>query len=656
MYKLNDDLSIYVTRGDIVFLSVSATNNGEVYTFQPGDVLRFKVFGKKDCEAVALQKDFPVTDHCQVVNLFLDEKDTKIGGVISKPVDYWYEVELNPYDDPQTIIGYDEDGPKVFKLFPEGADIDAYVPDPEDFPVVDEELDMTSPRPVSNQTIARAFANLQAGYQATHEAVANRFVSPKMFGAIGDGVADDTKALQMALDYGRSVMLGSCTYRITETLTVPFGSKIIGDRNAVIMPESEVAFHLMEKTTLSGFSVSVKSENVLTVFEVDDDSTSKDSMLEIVIENVNVTHSTEVMPDMYTVCHFHASEKGLYNVTVRGCTFDSYPAGGYVARVYAEGDGWFSTVIFDGNYSRAFKWHYFFDKAENELVNTHKGQHIVSNCVAQCNKITNGFVFMSGLNVVSVRNNVTWDWGSSVAGSVNCPGRPYVISSAILNENAAFMRPADLNDFGYTGDLSVYDGTSFSNLPYNRQDVLSTLGGRYNSSLIPKFIGLSKDNAILLYDGTSQNDNANGRIRFYWVDGNGITYVSVVPSVGKVYVSQPISSTIYFGMSKDNKRLYVYRDAGTNLPSYTGIITLPTNISQTMAINQGGSGLVERTPNCCDFIDRCYYSELPEEVTKLTMALAQPAYVSDDNGGIYKLSVVDGELTIKRTYAPQSEL
>ena len=132
MFTLNDDLSIYATRGDIVFFSVSAEEDGKPYKFQAGDVLRIKVFGKKDTEAVVLQKDFPVLDVTENVEIFLTEEDTKIGEVISKPKDYWYEVELNPGDNPQTIIGYDEDGAKVFKLFPEGDDIPEFVPEPED--------------------------------------------------------------------------------------------------------------------------------------------------------------------------------------------------------------------------------------------------------------------------------------------------------------------------------------------------------------------------------------------------------------------------------------------------------------------------------------------------------------------------------------------
>lgn len=166
MFTLNDDLSIYATRGDIVFFSVTAEDKGVAYTFQPGDVLRIKIYGKKDAENVVLQKDFPVTEVTEEVEIFLTEEDTKIGEVISKPKDYWYEVELNPNDNPQTIIGYNEDGPAVFKLFPEGADIESYEPTPEDIPFVDSELDMSSTRPIQNKAVARAVVSLQG---AIHE-------------------------------------------------------------------------------------------------------------------------------------------------------------------------------------------------------------------------------------------------------------------------------------------------------------------------------------------------------------------------------------------------------------------------------------------------------------------------------------------------------
>lgn len=228
MFTVNDDLSIYATRGDIVFFSVSAEDDGKPYKFQAGDVVRIKVYGKKDAENVVLQKDFPVVDVAEKVEIFLSEEDTKIGEVISKPKDYWYEVELNPGDAPQTIIGYDEDGAKVFKLFPEGADIHKWIPEPEDIPVVDEELDMTSTRPVANSAVARAFVNLEAGYKATQAAVAEKFVTPQMYGAVGDGAADDTESFKAAIATGRPVYVPTGEYLVGE-LAIDTNCTIYGD-------------------------------------------------------------------------------------------------------------------------------------------------------------------------------------------------------------------------------------------------------------------------------------------------------------------------------------------------------------------------------------------------------------------------------------------
>lgn len=122
MFVINEDKSIYITRGDTALIAVSAKIGGADYAFKQGDVVRFKVFAKKNCADVVLQKDFEAEAGAGAVEVSLTGDDTKIGEVISKPTDYWYEVELNPNTHPQTIIGYDEDGAKVFKLFPEGAE------------------------------------------------------------------------------------------------------------------------------------------------------------------------------------------------------------------------------------------------------------------------------------------------------------------------------------------------------------------------------------------------------------------------------------------------------------------------------------------------------------------------------------------------------
>ena len=113
---------INLTRGDIASICVNAILNDEQYTFQPNDVVRFKVLKAKECNCVELQKDTIVTEETPIVNISLSSEDTKIGELINKPVKYWYEIELNPDTEPQTIVGYDLDGEKIFMLYPEGAD------------------------------------------------------------------------------------------------------------------------------------------------------------------------------------------------------------------------------------------------------------------------------------------------------------------------------------------------------------------------------------------------------------------------------------------------------------------------------------------------------------------------------------------------------
>lgn len=250
MFIINEDNSIYVNRGDILFFSVSAKEeDGTPHHFIPGDVLRIKVYGKKDAETVVLEKDFPVVENAEEVEIYLDKEDTKIGEVISKPKDYWYEVELNPMSAPQTIIGYGEDGACLFRLFPEGADVDEpYEPAPEDFPVVDEAFDLTSPRPVANQVIAAEIERIKRD-------TAKDYVTPQMFGAVGDGVADDTEAIQAAIDNSASglVYFPDAVYK-HGTITVQDKENFVIDGN--------FARHILSGADTTAFLLTGRLRNV----------------------------------------------------------------------------------------------------------------------------------------------------------------------------------------------------------------------------------------------------------------------------------------------------------------------------------------------------------------------------------------------------------
>ena len=122
MWKIEKG-NIYVTRGDMLPLAIDALNaDKSQYYFKLEDILRFKIMEAGNVRNVFLQKDFSVEEEGFVVNVDLLSEDTRIGELINKPQEYWYEIELNP-DTPRTmtIVGYSkEKGAALFVLLPEG--------------------------------------------------------------------------------------------------------------------------------------------------------------------------------------------------------------------------------------------------------------------------------------------------------------------------------------------------------------------------------------------------------------------------------------------------------------------------------------------------------------------------------------------------------
>ena len=125
MFKIIDDRHIELTRGDMLPLTIDAKNeDGTSYEFKVGDIVRIKIFEKGKVENVVVEKSFEITEPCTEFDIDLTANETKIGEYIKKPVEYWYEIEINP-DTPytNTIVGYDRElGPAIFWLIPEGGD------------------------------------------------------------------------------------------------------------------------------------------------------------------------------------------------------------------------------------------------------------------------------------------------------------------------------------------------------------------------------------------------------------------------------------------------------------------------------------------------------------------------------------------------------
>lgn len=121
--QLIDDNTIHLTRGNIFEKPFSIeADNGEPYLFSANDVVRMRIMTVNKPDEIHLQKDFKVDTPGDTIWITLTGDETKIGELISKPTDYWYEMELNPDSRPETVVCFDQKGPKILKLYPEGGD------------------------------------------------------------------------------------------------------------------------------------------------------------------------------------------------------------------------------------------------------------------------------------------------------------------------------------------------------------------------------------------------------------------------------------------------------------------------------------------------------------------------------------------------------
>ena len=193
MFEVSEDLVINVTRGDAGAFTLKAKNeDGTPFVFEGGVQIRFKVTERKDCTKVVLNKVITPTENTTAVQIALTESETRniSAEAISKPTDYWYEIEYDTFHNPQTIVGYDEDGAKVLRLYPESVPLPDDEINEEDIPVVDKEIDAASARPIQNQAVAREFIKVNNKI---------KYVTPEMYGAVGDGKTDDADALNTML-------------------------------------------------------------------------------------------------------------------------------------------------------------------------------------------------------------------------------------------------------------------------------------------------------------------------------------------------------------------------------------------------------------------------------------------------------------------------
>jgi len=115
MIKFDEDgTTLLVTRGDKGSVIVKLK---EGCIFKVGQEVSLVVVKRRGyTEKPVLEKSVIVQEESNIVQIPLSGEDTKIGEYINMPVEYWYNIVV---DGDQTIFGSDEDGEKIFRLFPE---------------------------------------------------------------------------------------------------------------------------------------------------------------------------------------------------------------------------------------------------------------------------------------------------------------------------------------------------------------------------------------------------------------------------------------------------------------------------------------------------------------------------------------------------------
>ena len=113
MFKIVNK-TFHVSRGDSGTINLKLKNT----TFRPEDDVVFKIYEVQGLDAAPIiDVHASVEEESDTVNISLSSEDTTFGDPGNEIVDYWYEIAVN---ESRTIMGFDESGAKIFKLYPTG--------------------------------------------------------------------------------------------------------------------------------------------------------------------------------------------------------------------------------------------------------------------------------------------------------------------------------------------------------------------------------------------------------------------------------------------------------------------------------------------------------------------------------------------------------
>lgn len=113
MFKIVNK-TFHVSRGNsgIVNLTLKSGN------FNTDDIVTLRIYEVQGLDAEPIKTISSVVEFDgQTATLIMDSEDTDFGDLGNEVTDYWYEIKVN---EDKTILGFDDSGAKIFKLYPTG--------------------------------------------------------------------------------------------------------------------------------------------------------------------------------------------------------------------------------------------------------------------------------------------------------------------------------------------------------------------------------------------------------------------------------------------------------------------------------------------------------------------------------------------------------
>lgn len=286
------------------------------------------------------------------------------------------------------------------------------------------------------------------------------YVTPQKFGAVGDGITDDTSAFQSAIASGNKIFIPKGEYKITSRLSIPSGTILTGDGVGTVIKsyDDDGTFLIGDNVIIEKLRVSVESISTSgNVFEISETSLAD---CELVVPALNtIINAIDVVWNASDCTHcavFSLSCEaafgthnltGYYAVRITNCaslsTADKNV--GYFVRMYARNGKWVTGCEVENANIYGCRWTYmsgYSDEASDLNDTTTKGCDglLLNRIQHQCTTNARGFFYIRNNESVNVTDCIPWDWGYCTEEEFK--NHPYVMPSSRYNRtNAVQSKP-----------------------------------------------------------------------------------------------------------------------------------------------------------------------------------------------------------------------